>query len=676
MGNLRGIFRRSKESIKRWLRRKKCFIFPFRVPFDKEPLREDLNQILQKQEESYYESDSSQLEDSKELRDHASRKPWTVEVSWEICNLVGGIYTVIKTKAHKVVETVGDRYVAIGPYFSEKAIEELDAAELPPASPYYFAVKEIRKMGFRVVTGRWKISGKPLTILFDLDTARSRVLHRYRSELERDIGLRIPVDDNETNNAIIFGYLVAEFVAQFRRVIDEKFLLTGEKEPIVVHSHEWLGTIGLIFIWKWKIKVASVFTTHATLLGRYICAGGKDLYKTLWFINPDQEAKMRGILHRHMIEKTAARNAHVFTTVSEITGLEAEYLLGWKADIFTLNGLNLRSSPSVNQFEQLHQLNKCKIGDFVRKHFHDNICFERENVLYFFSAGRYEYRNKGIDILIESLTRLNHLLKISRTNIRVVVFFIYPAITNNLNEPTMKRHSETEQLPTSHPLLETETYQVFDAVTQFRSVPHIDEAVRRSIETISLDKASYFSQHHLLPPITTHNFVNDENDPILCELRRCQLFNYRYDNVKVVFYPQFLDKKNSILPLDYQEFIQGCDLGVFPSYYEPWGYTPAECIVNGTPSVTTNLSGYGQYMLGKNISDLKKHGVYVVDRRHASTKEAVQELTDFLLEFSMMTPSQRKTQRQLATTLGPFLDWDQMYENYRSAHCMAILRSL
>lgn len=588
---------------------------------------------------------------------------------------MGGIYTVIKTKAHKVVEMLGNRYVTIGPYINDiNAMKEIDMTELPPKSPFSYAVEVMRRKGFEVFTGRWNTPGNPLTILFDINAARSKVIDRYRYELERDLGIEIPRNDIESNDAIVFGYLVSEFVAQFHEVIHHKSAILSKEEPIIVHFHEWLGTIGLFFLLKWKVHVATVFTTHATLLGRYICAGGKDLYTNLRLINPDREASIRGILHRHLIERAAAQHAHVFTTVSEITGLEAEYLLGWKPDVLTLNGLSL--PPSTLQFDQLHLLNKRKIDDFVRKHFHENIDFETDNVLYFFSAGRYEFRNKGIDLFIESLCRLNYLLKISRTNIRVVAFLIYPAKTKDLNEHTLKRHADVEQLRKTIYRLEKETgRRVFDTATNYR-IPSIEDATWRKVDAIRLENAIFYSRPNLPPPITTHNVINDDNDPILCELRRYQLFNYRFDHVKVVFYPQFLNKSSPLIPLDYQEFIQGCDLGVFPSYYEPWGYTPAECVNNGTPAITTNLSGYGQYILGRNIEDPKSHGIYVVDRRHSTAKESVQELTDFLLEFALMSQSQRDAQRRLATSLGRLLDWDHIYENYRLAHCMAVLRSI
>jgi hypothetical protein len=80
-----------------------------------------------------------------------------------------------------------------------------------------------------------------------------------------------------------------------------------------------------------------------------------------------------------------------------------------------------------------------------------------------------------------------------------------------------------------------------------------------------------------LPPIVTHNLVDDATDPVVSKLRTCKLHNNWWDRVKVIFHPEFLKPTNPILPMDYMEFARGCHLGVFPSYYEPWGYTPAEC---------------------------------------------------------------------------------------------------
>jgi glycogen(starch) synthase len=130
-----------------------------------------------------------------------------------------------------------------------------------------------------------------------------------------------------------------------------------------------------------------------------------------------------------------------------------------------------------------------------------------------------------------------------------------------------------------------------------------------------------------LPPICTHNVNDDVQDPILNALRRCHLFNDRHDRVKVIFHPEFLRSTSPLLPLDYEEFVRGCHLGVFPSYYEPWGYTPAECTIMGVPNISTNLSGFGCFM-EEHIHEPQSYGIYIVDRRYKSAEESVQQLAE------------------------------------------------
>lgn len=193
--------------------------------------------------------------------------------------------------------------------------------------------------------------------------------------------------------------------------------------------------------------MATVFTTHATLLGRYLCAGQVDFYNNLHRFDVDYEAGRRGIYHRYCVERGAANCANVFTTVSHITAYEAENLLKRKPDGITPNGLNLGNKGSaLHEFQNLHAQHKAKIHEFVRGHFYGHCDFDLDNTLYFFTAGRYEYRNKGVDMFLEALAEVNARLKHINSPITVVAFIIMPAPTYQYSIDALKGQAVMKQL--------------------------------------------------------------------------------------------------------------------------------------------------------------------------------------------------------------------------------------
>ena len=330
----------------------------------------------------------------------------------------------------------------------------------------------------------------------------------------------------------------------------------------------------------WKTDVATIFTTHATQLGRHLCAGDTDFYNNLENFNCDKEAGKRGIFHRYCIERAGAHLAHIFTTVSEITGVEATHLVGRQPDLITPNGLNVKRD--LHEFQNLHASCKEKINEFVRGHFHGHLDFNLDRTLYLFTAGRYEFTNKGADIFIESLARLNHMLKASGSDVTVVAFMIFPTKTNSFNVESLRGHAITKGLKETIDLIEKDVgKRLYDKCLR-GFVPEPSELLTRD-DLTKLKRCIYAAQDPRPPPITTHNVVNDQQDPVLSCIRRCQLFNQRTDRVKVVFHPEFLSSTNPLFGLDYNDFVRGCHMGVFPSYYEPWGYTPAECTIMGIP---------------------------------------------------------------------------------------------
>ncbi|GCC33733.1 hypothetical protein chiPu_0012203 [Chiloscyllium punctatum] len=544
------------------------------------------------------------------------------EISWEVTNKVGGIYTVIQTKAKVTADEWGENYVLIGPYYEHNVKTQVEVCE-PNNAAVKKAIDSLKFQGFQVCFGRWLIEGNPYVLLFDISSAAWN-LDKWKGEFWDTCHIGIPHYDSESNDAVIFGSLTALFLKE----LTEQF---HSKPNIIAQFHEWQAGVGLILSRIRKYPIATIFTTHATLLGRYLCAGNADFYNLLDKFNVDKEAGERQIYHRYCMERASTHCAHVFTTVSAITAVEAENMIKRKPDVITPNGLNIKKFSAMHEFQNLHALYKSRIQEFIRGHFYGHLDFNLEKTLFFFIAGRYEFTNKGADVFIEALSRdTAHLVK----------------------EKFGKRLYEA--------LLKGET-------------PDMNKFFDRDDLTI-MKRAIYATQRQTLPPVTTHNMIDDSNDPILNMIRRIGLFNNRADRVKIVFHPEFLSSTSPLLPMDYEEFVRGCHLGVFPSYYEPWGYTPAECTVMGIPSVTTNLSGFGCFMQ-EHVADPTAYGIYIVDRRFRSPDESCNQLTQFMFGFCKQSRRQRIIQRNRTERLSELLDWRYLARYYMYARHLALSKA-
>lgn len=591
-----------------------------------------------------------------------------LEVATEVANRVGGIYSVLKLKAPITVAEYRHRYCLIGPLNRASAATEVEELELK--DPYIKqALDAMLSRGIQWVYGRWLIEGAPRVILFDLQLA-SGYLDEWKLDLWNSAGIPTPPSDGESNDAILLGYLVAWFLGE---------LVHHDRErAVVAHCHEWLAGVCLPLCRKRRLDVTTIFTTHATLLGRYLCAGLVDFYNNLANFDVDAEAGKRGIYHRYCIERAAAHSADVFTTVLHITAFEAENLLKRKPDGVLPNGLNVVKFQAVHEFQNLHALKKEKINEFVRGHFYGKYDFDLENTLYFFIAGRYEYRNKGADVYIEALARLNHKLKESGSKKTVVAFIIMPALTRLYTAETLRGQAVTKALENSvAEISRSIERRLLDHCARYQQhgqeVPDLDELIKPT-DRVLLKRRVYALKRDGLPPVVTHNMNDDANDPILLQIRRVQLFNRSEDRVKIVFHPEFLNLNNPILPLDYDEFVRGCHLGVFPLYYEPWGYTPAECTVMGVPLITTNLSGFGGYMEDL-IENAPDYGIYIVDRRMKLVDESINQLTEYMFEFTNKSRRQRINQRNRTERLSELLDWKRMGLEYIKARQLALRRA-
>ncbi|MGA3065669.1 MAG: glycosyltransferase [Tepidisphaeraceae bacterium] len=592
----------------------------------------------------------------------AGQAPLLFEVGWEVCWQLGGIYTVLRSKAPTMIQRWGERYCLIGPYNPQTAAVEFE--EMPPSGLIEKTLKRLSDQGTGWRYGQWLIPGRPHVILLDY-RARFGQLDSDKFLLWKDHGIGTVAGDGEVNEVIAFGFAVAEF---FRALSAE----IPARQPVIAHFHEWMAAIAVPRIAHMKLPVATVFTTHATLLGRYLASDDPEFYQHLPSIQPDQAAGQRNIHPRFAIERAAAHACTVFTTVSQVTGVEAQALLGRVPDLILPNGLNLHRFAALHEFQNLHRKYKEVIHEFVMGHFFPGYSFDLDHTIYLFTSGRYEYRNKGMDLFIEALHRLNGRLKQLPDPPTIVAFLITKAATRHVNVGVLQSQSMFEELRRLCGLIQQQMGQrlFHDAATGriATGTELIDEDDR-----VRLKQAIHAWHNGRQPPIVTHDLIDDATDPILQHLRHRGLLNAAEDPVKVVFHPHFLTAVSPLISLDYEQFVRGCHLGVFPSYYEPWGYTPMECVAMGVPAVTTDLSGFGAY-IQRNVANHQEQGIYVLNRRTLSFEGAVNELTDHLFQFVQFNRRQRVELRNRVERLGDMFDWSAMIVNYNEAHDLALSR--
>ncbi len=583
------------------------------------------------------------------------------EVSWEVCNKVGGIYTVVKSKAAKMIEAYGDNYFLVGPYFASGAIGQFQE-ELP--NEFCKATfEEMKEIGIICHFGRWLTEGFPFVILIDFVNYRQRM-----NDIKRELwgwykidSLRAPQDYDEP---VVWAYAAGMLI--------EKLSACYKGKKIVAHFHEWLSGAGLLYLNKKNVKIATVFTTHATVLGRALASSNVDLYNVWDKINPDQEVYKYSIEAKHLVEKNSAAFADAFTTVSEITGMEASYLLKRKPDVLLPNGLDMGKFPSFEEIVIKHKLQRDRIREFMLYYFFPYSTFDPKETLIYFIAGRYEFHDKGIDIYIKALAKLNEKLKQSKSGKTIIAFIWVPANFRSIR----------------HELLENKTlYQ--DIKDAFEEVTDDVEKniIYSFVSNKKIAKETLFEDDFLTemkvkvarfvrkgkPPLLTHDLY-DENDIILKSIIAAGLKNDERDPVKIIYYPIYLSGADGLLNLSYYEAMQGSHLGIFPSYYEPWGYTPLEAGALGVSSVTTDLAGFGRYFCAE-CAQGKTPGIFVLKRLNKSDDDVVEQLADVMFIFANLPKEDRIANKLQARKIASMADWKIFVNNYIEAHNLAVERA-
>ncbi len=590
-----------------------------------------------------------------------------LETAYEVCNQIGGIYTVIRSKVPSMKKYWGDRYCTLGPYVDPKVSSNFEPQE-DLESPLAQAAYNLRNKGFEVYVGHWLITGRPLTILFNPYSVYNR-LGEIKYLLWEHHHISTPADDDLLNQVVAFGFMVKEYLAELSRLTSE-----GGQQKIIAHMHEWMAGTAIPELRREGVPVQTIFTTHATLLGRYLAMNDHEFYDHLPFFDWEKEAKHFNIITQCSIERAAAHGSHVFSTVSDVTAKECEVLIGRKPDIITPNGLNIQRFSASHEIQNAHQRYKEQIHQFAMGHFFSSYSFDLDNTLYFFTSGRFEYRNKGYDLTLEALARLNWRMKQAKINKTIIMFFITRQPYHSINPATLQSQALMENIRDTCEKIE---HQI--GTKLFYQVAKEDNQKLPDLNTLVEDYWRLRLRRNLqswrspgLPPVVTHNLMDDGGDPILNFLRTSNLVNREEDRVKIIYHPDFISPTSPLLKMEYSDFVRGCHLGIFPSYYEPWGYTPLECIASGVPTVTSDLAGFGDYYM-KNVGS-ERDEVFIVNRRYKSYEDAASQLTDFLFSFVQKNRRFRITQRYEVENKSLHFDWGNLTMYYQQAYQLSLKR--
>ena len=579
------------------------------------------------------------------------------EVAFEVCNKVGGIYAVLKSKASRMTEYYKNNYFAIGPYFKEKAV--LETMKLSPPDFMKDVFSELEKNGIKCYYGKWLIPSKPNVILIDYSD-----LMEKSKEIKERLWEDYKVDSwnagYDFDEPVIWSTAVGMFL--------EKLIPKLQNKRIVCQFHEWLSGAGLLYL---KDKVPTVFTTHATVLGRTIAGNGEDLYSEVNNGKPlePKRAHKYGVQAKHLLEKACAENCNIFTTVSEITGKEAEYILGRKPDIILPNGLDTSKFPTMEELVLFHRKYKKKIKDFLNAYFGPYYESELWDCMIFFTSGRYEFKNKGFDVFIDALGMLNEKMKKENIRKNVFVFFFIPKGNSGANVEILESirlyEDMEEELKDELPWIEEMTI----ASLVKGKMPKMSTIFRKEFLQECKKKMIAFKKKGN-PPFCAFN-IEYEGDSIIESFKKNNLLNRKGDKVKVIFYPSYLSTTDRMLGLNYEQAVQGTHLGVFPSYYEPWGYTPLDAAENGVLAITSDLAGFGIFIKPqlKNGS-----GIMVLERENKNYEETVKGLSDLLWSVVTMSRKVRIPKKAEAKDLASLSDWKILVKKYIEAHNLALER--
>ncbi|MFA7169427.1 MAG: glycosyltransferase [Candidatus Paceibacterota bacterium] len=585
------------------------------------------------------------------------------EASWEVCNKVGGIFTVLSSKSKQIQKHYKNNYCLVGPYFEEASRTSFRESEIP--KNYVGIYKELKEMGIVCHFGSWLIEGDPSVILLDF-----RGYWAHMDEIKKTLWDSFQVDSldgpYDFSEPVLWSYAVG--------ILMEKIKTLQKDKTMIFHAHEWLAGASILYIKKNNLNIPTTFTTHATVLGRTLAGNGQELYSILDKINPEEEARKFGIIAKYSLEKASANAADVFTTVSQVTAMEAKSFLKREVDVVLPNGLDMMEFPSFEELTQKHNLYRNRLREFALHYFFPYYSFDLRESLFFFTASRYEFHNKGIDIFIESLGRLNEKMKKEKHKKTIVTFFFVPAGVGDIRPEIVHSRETFRDIKESLKEEENDIQEnILYALTSEKTLTEkaiFKEDFLRNMERKLLRLKTSVGKP---APLSTHYLPDENNDPIINAFKQAGLQNREEDKVKVIFYPIYLSGADGLGDLDYYQTIQSSHLGVFPSYYEPWGYTPLEAAALGVPAITSNLSGFGKYFYDVLNRD-KVPGIRVLDMENNDREQVVKALTKSLNRFTNFDRKERIDNKIRARKIAFMADWENFASHYIEAENLSVER--
>jgi len=499
-----------------------------------------------------------------------------IEVSFEVANKVGGIHQVLKSKSGKMQDYYGDNYVTIGFYNEESAREEFAPRENSEFEDVFEQLED--QEGIKCYSGVWNIPSSPRCILVDI-SEMDKSIDDIKTELWDKHDIDSMDAGHDFDEPVKWSYAVGRLVERMEAQLE------GET---VVQAHEWLSGPALF-----QTDLPSVFTTHATVLGRALSNADYDLQGAVESNSIEQSlAAEYGVKPKHQIEKAAAEQSEVFTTVSKTTGKEATAVLEVEPDVILSNGFNVEDFPSLEELSYDHTQKKEHVTEFLRAYFkpyYDVDLDDDPRILY--TSGRYEFHNKGLDVFIDALSRVNQ-----QEGDDFFVFILVPSDVENQKMEVLENMSLYQELEDSvsdlMPKLRSELLN--DLTSGEDVVEGLESVLDKSSSRLKSLERNFRAKQDKTPPLCAFD-LNYGQDEILSALWDNGLRNREQDRVKVVFYPTYLSVGDRLLSMDYNDFIVASSAGIFPSYYEPWGYTPVETAANGALSITTDMAGFGKF---------------------------------------------------------------------------------
>lgn len=535
------------------------------------------------------------------------------ESSWEVCNKVGGIYAVLSTRAKTLQDRLHNRLVFIGPDCWKET-----------ESPYFQEDDNLfrewqlsaSKQGLKIRVGRWTVPGEPIAVLVDFNQYFSKKNEIY-GQLWNDFQVDSLHAYGDYDEASMFSYAAALVVGSFY-----DFYLDAKKK-VVYHGNEWMTGLGLLYVQKHYPQIATIFTTHATSIGRSIAGNNKPLYDYLFAYNGDQMAEELNMQSKHSIEKQTAHHVDCFTTVSDITARECLELLDKPVDVVLPNGFEDDFVPRGAAFTRKRKWARKRLLDVANALLGTDL---GDETLLISTSGRYEFRNKGVDVYIEAM---NRLLRDKNLDKNVVAFVKVPGWVGEPRKDLQDRLASGKKFDTP-----------------------------------------------LEVPSVTHWLHDMSHDNVLSMLKHLDMQNRKEDRVKLIFIPCYLTGNDGILNLSYYDVILGNDLCIYPSYYEPWGYTPLESVAFKVPCVTTDLAGFGLWANSEighygEIGD----GVKVIHRTDYNFSEVADNIKDTVSKFSHFTVAQVKKSRDNASKLSKKALWSHFIKYYEDAYDIALRKA-